>query len=247
VSVRARTILWGLLLLVAGLAGAFLARLTGRERIARTRIRDPEEHTTVDDSGAVRSVQAADLMLPEYELEDIWTPMHLERLARTYWRYITRISLGLLRVAYTPTERAVVLLTRPFVLLRFHAPEYEMDAERGIVRWRIKDGVLVSRQGRDDGHLQIDVQHCPSPRPGEARVHVAVEVANFYPAIASGLSLWLYQLTQSRIHVLVTHGFLRSLASLDLAPSRVGMYAGGIDDVPNPPALEPVEDREAAA
>jgi hypothetical protein len=47
-------------------------------------------------------------------------------------------------------------------------------------------------------------------------------VANFYPRIASGLGRGIYNATQSRIHVVVTHGFLRSLAKLKLARSRVG-------------------------
>ena len=49
-------------------------------------------------------------------------------------------------------------------------------------------------------------------------------MANFYPSIASRLGRRLYDATQSRIHVIVTHGFLRSLARLDLAESRVGRY-----------------------
>ena len=52
-----------------------------------------------------------------------------------------------------------------------------------------------------------------------------VEVANYYPAIAFGFSRRIYDATQSHIHVLVTHGFLRSLARLDLAESRVGLLA----------------------
>jgi hypothetical protein len=44
--------------------------------------------------------------------------------------------------------------------------------------------------------------------------------------IASRLSRFVYTHTQSRIHVIVTHGFLRSLARLDLAESRVGRFAG---------------------
>src|SRR3712207_7406411 len=47
------------------------------------------------------------------------TPMHLERLARTYWKYLSRVTLGLVRVAYTPAERFVVLVAYPFVLLSF--------------------------------------------------------------------------------------------------------------------------------
>ena len=56
------------------------------------------------------------------------------------------------------------------------------------------------------------------------RRRVSGEVANFYPAIALGLSRRLYKATQSHIHVIVTHGFLRSLARLDLAESRVGRF-----------------------
>jgi hypothetical protein len=58
------------------------------------------------------------------------------------------------------------------------------------------------------------------------RLHVEVEVANFYPSIASRLSRRVYNATQSRIHVIVTYGFLRSLARLDLAESRVGRFNG---------------------
>jgi hypothetical protein len=39
------------------------------------------------------------------------------------------------------------------------------------------------------------------------------------------LSLPVYNATQSRIHVIVTYGFLRSLARLDLAESKVGRLA----------------------
>jgi hypothetical protein len=169
----------------------------------------------------------------------MWSPMYLERLARTYWRHLSRCTLGLIRVLYDEDERAVVLLARPFVLLRFHAPQYEMDSERGVVRWRIASGVLVSRAGHDgEGHLQIEVERCAPPDDASARVRVQVEVANFYPALASSIARWFYDATQSRIHVIVTHGFLRSLARLDLAPSVVGRYAtpDDVDAVPDPPA-----------
>ena len=197
-----------------------------------------EDDTSEDErTGAVRSVQAADVYLPEDALRQIWTPLHLERLARTYWRFLSRVTLGLIRVRYTERERFVVLLLPALKLLTFRAPEYEMDAQRGVVRWRIARGLLVARAGRDkDGYLQIDVRRCPSedPRPpASARLHVEVEVANFYPSIASGIGRWFYRETQSRIHVIVTHGFLRSLARLDLAESRVGRFAR-VEDVPDP-------------
>jgi len=196
-------------------------------------IADPEQHTTMDSNGAVRSIQAADLTMPKGELLEIWDPMHLERLARTYWKYLSRVTLGLIRVEYTASERAVVLLHRPLVLLRFKAPEYELGDGRGIVRWTIRDGILVARPGRSgDGYLEIDVKRCPADEPGYEKVHVEVEVANFYPALATWVARWFYANTQSRIHVLVTHGFLRSLARLELEESAVGRFA------PQQPELE---------
>jgi hypothetical protein len=183
-----------------------------------------EDHTSEDSaSGAMRSVQAADMSLPEEALSELWSPMHLERLARTYWRFLTRVTLGLVRVVYGESGRSVVLLGRPLKLLTFKPPEYELDGERGVVRWRIERGLLVARHGRGGhGHLQIDVRRLPATGDGEARVHVEVEVANFHPAIASGFGRRVYNATQARIHVFVTNGFLRSLARLDLAASKVG-------------------------
>ena len=194
----------------------------------------------MDDSGAVRSIQAADIDMPEEQLVEIWTPMHLERLARTYWKYLSRVTLGLIRVEYTDTERRVVFLRHPFVLLRFGAPDYELTENRGVVRWTIKSGFLVARPGRSgDGYLEIDVNKCPSDEPGYVRAHVEVEVANFYPSLARWVARWFYSVTQSRIHVLVTHGFLRSLARLELEESAVGRFAEPPHETPAPHAGEP--------
>lgn len=163
------------------------------------------------------------MTLPQAALLAVWTPTHLERLARTYWRFLTRATLGLVRVLYSDSERSVVLLASPLKLLTFYAPEYELDAEHGVVRWRIKRGLLVARSGHGGlGHLRIEVRRLPDPAAGEAHVRVEVEVANFHPAIATRLGRRVYNATQARIHLFVTNGFLRSLARLDLAESRVG-------------------------
>jgi hypothetical protein len=193
-------------------------------------ISDLDDHTVMDSRGAVRSIQGADVTMPEGELEALWTPLYLERLARTYWKYLSRVSLGLIRVEYTATDRRVVLLRRPFVLLRFRAPEYQITDGRGIVRWRIRDGVLVGRNDR--GYLEIDVRRTEADKPGYAQAHVEVEVANFYPAIAAWVTRWFYTATQSRIHVLVTHGFLRSLARRELETSAVGRFEPGGPQTP---------------
>lgn len=202
--------------------------------MADARIANLRDLSTVDEhTGAMRSVQSADVLLSERALSELWSPENLERLARTYWRFLTRVTLGLVRVRYTAGERFVVLLCRPLTLLAFSAPEYELERDHGVVRWRIVRGLLVARAGRESkGHLQIDVRRARGEGSGGPRLHIEVEVANFHPAIASGLSLRVYNATQSRIHVLVTHGFLRSLARLNLADrtesgQRVGSLAQG--------------------
>jgi hypothetical protein len=226
----------GALLVMALIALAIARRLLGRNRLlAQTSVSNLADETTVDAAGAARSIQSADLELAPAELDRIWTPRDLERLARTYWRFLSRVTLGLIRVEYTERERFVVLLSRRFKLLTFQAPEYEMDAERGVVRWRIERGLLVARRGRGGaGYLQIELRRCPSDDPERARLRVTVEVANFYPAIAVGFSVPVYEATQSSIHVLVTQAFLRSLATLDLEESKVGALA-----MPEPPPAEP--------
>ena len=108
--------------------------------------------------------------------------------------------------------------------------DLELDPLRGLVRWRIAHGLLVARRGRDGGgYLQIEVRRPVNEdpaRPPHACLHVEIEVAGFYPSIASRLGRRIYGATQSKIHVIITHRFLRSLARLDLAESRVGRFAG---------------------
>jgi hypothetical protein len=217
----------GAIAVLAAIAGAlWLVLRKAPERILPATISHLVDETSVDpETGSVRSVQRAEVLIERDALEEIWTPMHLERLARTYWRFLTRVTLGLIRVAYSESGRDVVLLTEPLRLLTFAPPEYEMDATRGLVRWRIVRGLLVARRGRDGaGYLQIEVRRLPGDDELRERLDVEVAVVNFYPAIASGISLRLYNATQSRIHVIVTYSFLRSLARLDLAESRVGRF-----------------------
>jgi hypothetical protein len=208
---------------------AFIAWLLFRDRRrrrnrARASIVSPRNSTRVAEDGSVHSVQSAHLELPRADLERLWTPPQLENLGRTYWRFLTRVTLGVVRVVYTEDERAVVLLTKPLTLLRFDPPEYTLEPNHGRISWAIRDGLLVSRAGRGSGFLSVRVSRDGGVSE-PAKLDIDVEVANFYPAIAAGLGRPLYELTQSRIHVLITHGFLRSLARLDLAESKVGQLA----------------------
>jgi hypothetical protein len=206
-------------------------RLWRRSREAKARVhlvKQPESGGSTD--GSVTTKQVADVTMPFAELAKLWNTEYLERLARTYWRFLTRASLGLIRVVYKPDAREIVLLTKPFVLLRFFAPEYETSARGGSVTWRINKGLLVAPPGRGKGFLRITVEG-PDTIPGDdaATVRVSSEVANFYPMLAGWgwgkkIFSWLYKITQYNIHTIVTNAFLRSLAKLDLAPSKVGRY-----------------------
>jgi hypothetical protein len=164
-------------------------------------------------------------------LDRLWRPEYLERLAHSYWRYLRRISLGLLRVVYTPHSRSIVLLHRRLVLLRFRRPEYDVGPGFGQVTWPIERGLLVASPGR--GFLRITVrrlERAAGDPPGHERVRLTAEVRNFYPLLRGGgrfarIGAHLYAATQLRIHVLVMRGFLRSVAHLDLPPSPVGALA----------------------
>jgi hypothetical protein len=202
-----------------------------RRRQARARVKiveTPQSDAAAD--GSVTTKQVAEVTLPQSELDRVWSPEYLERLARTYWRFLTRVSLGILRVLYKPDSREIVALFRPLTLLRFHAPEYDTEPDRGTVTWRIDKGLLVAPMGRGKGFLRFTVERCPPEEagsPGLAKALVSSEVANFYPTIGgwgwfARIGRVLYAITQLRIHVIVTNAFLRSLARLDLAPSVVG-------------------------
>ena len=172
-------------------------------------------------------------------VDEIWNPLHLERLARTYWRFLTRVRSA---SSASPTRRPSATSWSSSrgrsCLLSFQAPEYEMDDDRGIVRWRIEQGPARgparARRRRLPGDRRPPLRARSRGRraarasrrgrgrellPGDRLRHRDVVLPN----------------TQSRIHVIVTHGFLRSLARLDLAESRVGRFAAPrVHDPPGP-------------
>ena len=153
-----------------------------------------------------------------------------EAWRRTMRRFWAILGLGLLRVLYTPSSRAVVLIARPLKLLTFCAPQYEIEATRGVVTWPIDRGLLVARNGRGKGCLRISVERPAEETGPEIIVRVTSEVVDFHPLLAGNwlpeplarIGRVLYGITQLRVHVIVTNAFLRSLARLELPPSVVG-------------------------
>jgi hypothetical protein len=221
-----------LLAAAVALIGFILARRRQREALpARAVIVSPRKSTSIAHDGAVSSIQSAELTVSATDLLRLWNPTNLENLASTYWRFLTKVTFGLIRVKYSENSRSICLLIKPLTLLRFDAPEYEFNGTHGKVSWKIRDGLLVARSGRGCGHLSVEVmileQPCP---PDQAMLRIVVDVSNFYPSIAARFSMPVYEATQSFIHVLVTHAFLRSLADLKLVESKVGKLATAPED-----------------
>ncbi|MBK5231490.1 MAG: hypothetical protein JJE13_00715 [Thermoleophilia bacterium] len=181
---------------------------------------DPVRHGLAT-AGAMRCTQTAVITVDEEIFEQIWTPSTLELLARSYWRFMRRRSLGLIRVSYRPDSQNVVLVSSRIPLLRFRSPEFQTGTDEASVTWPIEKGLLVAPAGRDKGFLRIAVRHAGEceDRPGRQRLEVTSDISNFYPWIrGSGwfarLGTWIYSQTQLRTHIWVTRGFLRSLEGL---------------------------------
>src|SRR4051812_36258127 len=162
--------------------------------------------------GTVTTRQEAELTLPRDTLDKLWKAENLENLARTYWAFLTRISMGLLKIRYGQDCREVIALGF-IVLLRFHKPEYETSGRRGCVTWRINKGLLVAPGGRDKGHLRICVERPENMNSSgdEASVLVSSEVGGFLPTLSfpglrtlSKVGRWFYNQTQLRAHVIIT-------------------------------------------
>jgi hypothetical protein len=178
----------------------------------------PDELERVPRTGALGSVQAGVLVVDQ-PLSRILGREFLDRAAAGYWRFLSRVTLGLVRVAYAGDHQSVVLIRSPLVLLRFRAPEYELGEDSAAVTWRIERGLLVSRGGRSRGFLRLSVAQLDGELADEeARVRVQMEVRNFYPWLrGSGrfarFGAWLYGHTQQRLHRWIARGFLRSMAA----------------------------------
>jgi hypothetical protein len=193
----------------------------------------PEQVQNVSRTGSASSVQEAEILLPEavsFPSRDF-----LHRAARAYGRFLNQVSLGLIRVVYAEEHQSVVLFAQPLSLLRFCPPDYELGEDRGTVIWPIERGLLVARDGRGQGLLKMSIERLHRDiANGRALFHVRMEVQNFYPWLRgtgrfARFGSWLYSQTQLRVHRMVTRGFLRSLANLDLPPAEVGRNHSEID------------------
>lgn len=215
-----------------------------RKTPARVTVLPDPDAGPITTAGAVKSVQEARVELPADLFRQMWKPEYLERLARSYWAFLSKISLGAIKVVYEPSSRTVVFISRRLPLLRFRRPEYTTGPGLGQVIWRIERGLLVAPGGRGQGMLRITVRSSdPGEGSEEACVRVSTEISNFYPFLRGGgwfarIGVRIYSVTQVRIHTWVTHGFLRSLARLDLPESPIGALASHEESVEEAEAMD---------
>lgn len=223
------------LLSVAAAAAAAVGVLLYRRLSPRTAstaeskayILDPDDAVSAHRSGAVGSVQEAEIIVEREALERIWEPDNLELLARGYWAFLREIFFGLIQVIYAHDGRTVTLLGR-IPLLRFGVPRYETNGGSGRVTWPIERGPLVAREGRGRGHLRVEVERCDrdgvddeaDAKLDQVRIIARVEVRNFYPGLRghghfARVGAWFYAQTQLRVHVIVCNAYLLSLPKLD--------------------------------
>ncbi len=238
VDARAAFTIFATLAAGGGLLAASLA-LARAVRPPGFRIVDPEGPPTLDAAGRARSVQAADLPLRPATFAAIFSPDGPDRLARAYWRFLTRITLGLIRVVRTPDAELVVLLGRPAVLLAFGLPDCRLEPDRALITWEIRGGLLAVRQpAGPDGSLTIDLRRLDRAPLGAHAVRVEVSVAGFRPTIARRFGRTAYALTQARVHVFVTHSFMRWLARARLACPRAPAESRPTAGSPTPRSRE---------
>ena len=97
-SRRSRTALAvaGVLVAAYAVVSRLAKRVLGRRHSVGEAVIDKFADDTASDpeTGAVRSIQSGEVVLPEAELERALDAALLERLARTYWRFLTRGDAG---------------------------------------------------------------------------------------------------------------------------------------------------------
>jgi hypothetical protein len=187
------------------------------ELLARGREEAPQ-------TGPVRSVHEAELLVPADVEPHLLTTSFIERVAAAYRGFLGRVSFGLLRTRTEPGFETLVLLVPWPPLLRFHAPRYRADSDWAELEWDLDRGLLVAREGRGRGSLRIRIQRVArdGEEAGRARLLMRMEVDGYYPRCRGGrwflpVGTWLYAQTQARIHRLVMRAFMRSLGQLSLS------------------------------
>jgi hypothetical protein len=137
--------------------------------------------------GAIESEQRVDLARPVVE----FSAAGAERLGRSYWREVSRLTGSLVR----PRERGGALELRLLggpVLLRFDRPTIDATASRAFCSYPIAGGLLTRRAG---GELSFE----------QTAGALSSTVRGFFPRVVH------YDRLQGRAHVAISRRYFRRL------------------------------------
>ena len=111
-----------------------------RKTPARVRLIRAEEDVRVPATGAVGSVQEAEVTMPVELVEQLSKPEYLERPRPLLLRHLDRATLGLIRIVYTENVTRRCADHPPPAAAHLRAPDYKASADHGCVTWRIARG-----------------------------------------------------------------------------------------------------------
>lgn len=146
-------------------------------------------------SGCTRSRQS--LTLPLLAGTGSLAAELLPQLGPLYFRRLERITLGLIRVAASPSAIRFRLGGSPLALLTFAPPSCAGDE----VCYPLVGG-LMHLGGALDGILALGAAQ------DAAGLHLWMEVRDYYPRLPG----WLYRYTQAPLHHWIARDYLRCVA-----------------------------------
>jgi hypothetical protein len=144
-----------------------------------------QRHTS---DGAIEAEQRVALGRPVVD----YSAAGAERLGRTYWREVRRVTRSLVGVDERDGAVALRLLRRGPVLLRFGRPALEADGVRAACTYPIAGGLLTRRPG---GEIAFE----------QTSTGLRSTIHGFFPRIA------FYDRLQGRAHVAVSRRYFRRL------------------------------------
>src|SRR3954452_11388515 len=135
--------------------------------------------------GAIESEQRIDLARPVVE----FSTAGAERLGRSYWREVRRLTGSLVRPREQDGALELRLLGGP-VLLRFERPTIEASETRAFCSYPIAGGLLARRAA-----AELSFEQPAGP--------LSSTIRGFFPRVAG------YERVQGRAHVAVSRRYFR--------------------------------------
>ena len=161
------------------------------EQATEVKILDPGETVKVSRSGAVGSVQEAEIIVERDFLERIWTPDSLELLARGYWAFLRKPSSGSSGSIYAhdvadrdrvrPDPAAP--LRRPQLRDRRRARAASPGRSTAASSSPARAAARATCASRSSAATATGSTTRPTPKLDEVRLIARVEVENFYPGL----------------------------------------------------------------